>query len=77
MKNWAFNYFKFVDFRKDYDLSQTDIANFCNVSRNTITSIETGRFQPSLDLYVKLCLSVKVDNLNCFVMYMGGFKDNE
>lgn len=75
--NWIFNSDLFREYRKDYGFSQNDIANYCGCSRNTISSIENGIFQPSLDLYIKLCLSVKVDNLTAFISYLGGFEKED
>ena len=36
--------------RKDFGLSQQDLADILRVSRQTISSIETGRYNPSLKL---------------------------
>lgn len=40
--------------RADRRLTQADVAAMANVSRQTINSIETGRFEPSLGLALKL-----------------------
>ena len=37
-------------FRKEQGLSQEDFARAIRVSRQTVSSIETGRYNPSLDL---------------------------
>ena len=37
-------------FRKERGLSQEDFARAIRVSRQTVSSIETGRYNPSLDL---------------------------
>ena len=37
-------------FRKERELSQEDFARAIRVSRQTVSSIETGRYNPSLDL---------------------------
>ena len=36
--------------RKERSLSQDDFAKAIRVSRQTVSSIETGRYNPSLDL---------------------------
>lgn len=36
--------------RKEKDLSQADLAKLVGVSRNTISSIETGQYQPTAKL---------------------------
>ncbi|TCI33826.1 transcriptional regulator [Exiguobacterium sp. SH4S7] len=38
------------NFRESNNLSQGDLAKRLNVSRQTIISIEKGRYNPSLDL---------------------------
>lgn len=43
------------EYRKKAKLSQTDLANMVNASRNTITAIETGQFCPSAYLAALLC----------------------
>ena len=46
--------------RKEKKLSQTELAEMVGVSRNTISSIETGQFNPTaklaLDVVHGLCL---------------------
>ena len=37
-------------FRRERGLSQEDFARAIRVSRQTVSSIETGRYNPSLDL---------------------------
>lgn len=39
-------------------LSQTDLANMVGVSRNTISSIETGQFTPTAKLAYILCIAL-------------------
>ncbi len=41
-------------FRNDLNLSQEELANKTGVSRQTINSIEKGKFYPSLSLVFKL-----------------------
>lgn len=40
--------------RSDYRMTQAELADMAGVSRQTINSIETGRFEPSLSLALKL-----------------------
>lgn len=40
--------------RKIKNVSQNDLANALSVSRQTINSIENGKFDPSLTLAIKL-----------------------
>ena len=42
------------EIRKTLNLSQEDLANKTGVSRQTINSIENGKFDPSLSLLFKL-----------------------
>ena len=41
--------------RKEKKLSQTELAEMVGVSRNTISSIETGQFNPTAKLALVLC----------------------
>ena len=41
--------------RKGKKLSQTELAEMVGVSRNTISSIETGQFNPTAKLALVLC----------------------
>ncbi len=43
-------------YRKEQKLSQTDLANMVGVSRQTISSIETGQFNPTAKLALILCI---------------------
>lgn len=44
--------------RKKKNLSQSDLARLVGVSRNTISSIETGQYQPTAKLALLLCIAV-------------------
>lgn len=44
--------------RAEKDLSQTDLAEMVGVSRNTISSIETGQFCPTAKLALILCIAL-------------------
>ena len=47
------------DIRKELGLSQTDLANMVGVSRNTISSIETGQFNPTAKLAPILAIALE------------------
>lgn len=46
-------------------LSQQQLADLCDVSRQTINAIEKGKYSPSLELAFKLAhiFTIKVDDL--------------
>lgn len=44
--------------RGEANLSQTQLAELVGVSRNTISSIETGQFCPTAKLALILCISL-------------------
>lgn len=44
--------------RMDKDLSQQKLADMVGVSRNTISSIETGMFNPTAKLALILCVAL-------------------
>ena len=44
--------------RKEKNLSQQDLADLVGVSRNTISSIETGQFCPTAKLALILCIAL-------------------
>ena len=44
--------------RAEKKLSQGDLAEMVNVSRQTISSIETGQFSPSAKLALLLCIAL-------------------
>lgn len=44
--------------RAEKNLSQTQLANMVGVSRNTISSIETGQFNPTAKLALILCIAL-------------------
>jgi putative transcriptional regulator len=51
--------------RKIKNVSQNDFANALSVSRQTINSIENGKFDPSLTLAIKLTkyFNVSIDEI--------------
>ena len=54
--------------RQEKSLSQAQLANLVGVSRNTISSIETGQFNPTAKLALILCIALekKVEELFYF-----------
>ena len=44
--------------RAEKGLSQTQLAELVGVSRNTISSIETGQFNPTSKLALVLCIAL-------------------
>lgn len=47
-----------ANIRKEKALSQADLAKLVGVSRNTISSIETGQYQPTAKLALLLCVAL-------------------
>lgn len=45
--------------RNEKKLSQAALANLVGVSRNTISSIETGQFNPTAKLALLLCVALE------------------
>ena len=54
--------------RAEKKLSQTQLAEMIGVSRNTISSIETGQFNPTAKLALILCIALdkKIEELFYF-----------
>lgn len=46
------------DVRTEQKLSQSQLAEMVGVSRNTISSIETGQFNPTAKLALILCITL-------------------
>ena len=44
--------------RSEQKLSQAQLAQMVGVSRNTISSLETGQFQPTAKLALILCIAL-------------------
>lgn len=44
--------------RSEQKISQADLAKMVGVSRNTISSIETGQFSPTAKLALILCIAL-------------------
>ena len=47
-----------AEVRKEKGLSQSELAKIVGVSRNTISSIETGQFNPTAKLALILCIAL-------------------
>ena len=45
--------------RTEQNLSQQELASMVGVSRNTISSIETGQFNPTAKLALILCIALE------------------
>ena len=52
--------------RTEANLSQAQLAEMVGVSRNTISSIETGQFNPTAKLALILCIALGVAVPNIF-----------
>jgi len=53
--------------RQKENISQDELASILKVSRQTINSIETGKFDPSLKLVIKMTRYFKVNLEQIFV----------
>ena len=49
---------KLKEIRAEKSLSQSELAEMLGVSRNTISSIETGQFSPTAKLALILCIAL-------------------
>lgn len=47
--------FKLKAARAAKDLSQDELAKLCNVSRQTISAIEKGDYNPTINLCIAIC----------------------
>ena len=50
---------RLADIRKENRLSQTELAKMVGVSRNTISSIETGQYCPTAKLALIICIALE------------------
>lgn len=50
---------RLADIRKENGLSQTELAKMVGVSRNTISSIETGQYCPTAKLALIICIALE------------------
>ena len=46
------------EYRKEMELSQDELPKMVGVSRNTISSIETGQFCPTAKLALVICIAL-------------------
>jgi|TARA_B100001063_G_scaffold235714_1_gene254599 putative transcriptional regulator len=53
--------------RQDKKISQDELASILKVSRQTINSIETGKFDPSLKLVIKMTRYFNVELEQIFI----------
>ena len=58
---------KLEELRKEKELSQEILASTLNVSRQTISSLENGRYNPSLILAFKIARYFKKDIEEIFI----------
>ena len=47
-----------AEIRKEKNYSQAELAHLVGVSRNTISSIETGQYQPTAKLALLICVAL-------------------
>ena len=55
------------ELRQKENISQDDLASILKVSRQTINSIETGKFDPSLKLVIKMTRYFNVELEQIFI----------
>lgn len=55
------------DLRQKEGISQDDLASILKVSRQTVNSIETGKFDPSLKLVMKMTKHFNVSLEKIFI----------
>ena len=58
MKNKLILENKLKEVRKEKNISQQDLADMVGVSRNTISSLETGQYEPTDKLAYTLCIAL-------------------
>ncbi len=58
MENELILYNRLKETRTKQNLSQAQLAKMVGVSRNTISSIETGQFNPTAKLALVLCIAL-------------------
>ena len=46
--------------RKELKMKQSELAEFLDISTNHMSSIETGKQKPSMDIFIKLCEVLRV-----------------
>ncbi len=58
MKNELVLKNRLKEVRAEKNLSQQDLASMVGVSRNTISSLETGQYEPTAKLAYVLCIAL-------------------
>ena len=53
--------------RQEKNISQDELASILSVSRQTVDSIETGKFDPSLKLVIKITRFFKAELESIFI----------
>lgn len=53
--------------RIEKNISQSDLANLVGVSRNSISSIEIGKYCPSAKLALIICIALEKNLKSCFI----------
>tara|TARA_B110000305_G_C19236471_1_gene537760 strand:+ start:573 stop:773 length:201 start_codon:yes stop_codon:yes gene_type:complete len=53
--------------RQEKSISQDELASMLGVSRQTVNSIETGKFDPSLKLVIKITRFFKTELESIFI----------
>lgn len=66
MENELILHNRLKEVRTEKKLSQTQLAELVGVSRNTISSIETGQFNPTAKLALILCIALEKNFENLF-----------
>lgn len=54
---------QYVEYRKKRNLTQEDLANIMDIKRPNISRFETGQYNPTLDLLVKMaeCMDLEIE----------------
>ena len=50
------------------EMTQQQLADLCNISRQTVVAIEKDRYSPSLELAFKIALAFRKDIQNVFFL---------
>ena len=60
---------KITEFRKKLKLTQEELANKVQVTRQTIISLEQGKYNPSLDLAYKITKALKAKKIEDIFLF--------